>query len=128
MLSCCPGPRRHPVSDGGPVRVVESTVSRGSDYAELMRRVKRAGLLQHRPRVAVLRIALIGILLAAGWTAFAVLGESWWQLAVAGYLAVIFTQVGFLGHDAGHRQLFRSRRANHVVGLLSADLGIGLGI
>ena len=26
------------------------------------------------------------------------------------YLAVMFTQVGFLGHDAGHRQIFGSRR------------------
>ncbi|GAA3450219.1 acyl-CoA desaturase [Dactylosporangium matsuzakiense] len=41
-------------------------------------------------------------------------------------LAVLFTQVGFLGHDAGHRQIFRSRRANDVTGLLHANLLIGL--
>jgi len=40
----------------------------------------------------------------------------------------VFTQLGFLGHEAGHRQLFRSRRANEVVGLLSGNLGIGLSI
>lgn len=107
---------------------VEPIVGRGSDYSELMRLVKRAGLLQRRPRVAVMRIALIAVLFAAGWTGFALLGESWWQLAVAGFLALVFTQVGFVGHDAGHRQLFRSSRANHVVGLLSGNLGIGLSI
>jgi len=45
------------------------------------------------------------------------LGDSWWQLLVAVYPAVVFGQISFLGHEAGHRQLFRSRRANDVAGL-----------
>ena len=53
-------------------------------------------------------------------------GSSWWQLAVAAFLAVVFTQIGFLGHDAGHRQVFASRRASYVAGLLVGNLGIGL--
>lgn len=106
--------------------VAEATVSRGSDYAELMRRVRQAGLLDRRPVKAAVRIAVIGLLFAAGWTGFALLGQSWWQLAVAGFLGLVFTQIGFLGHDAGHRQLFRSRRANDVVGLVGGNLGIGL--
>jgi hypothetical protein len=52
-----------------------------------------------------------GGLLTARWAGFVLLAESWWQLAVAAFLAVVFTQTGFLGHDAGHRQIFRSRRA-----------------
>ena len=32
-------------------------------------------------------------LLAAGWAAFVLVGDSWWQLAVAAFLAVMFTQV-----------------------------------
>jgi hypothetical protein len=51
---------------------------------------------------------------------------SWWQLAVAVFLAIMFTQVGFLGHDAGHRQIFRSRKANYVLGVLLGNLSIGL--
>jgi fatty acid desaturase len=39
---------------------------------------------------------------------------------------VIFTQIGFLGHDAGHRQIFRSRRPNDLTGLVHANLAIGL--
>jgi fatty acid desaturase len=34
--------------------------------------------------------------------------------------------MGFLGHDAGHRQIFTSRRASYVTGLLIGNLGIGL--
>jgi fatty acid desaturase len=34
--------------------------------------------------------------------------------------------MGFIGHDAGHRQIFRTRSANYIVGLLHGNLGIGL--
>jgi fatty acid desaturase len=99
---------------------------RGSQYAELSRQVKEAGLLERRPGYYSRKIAVTIAMLAAGWAAFVLLGNSWWQLAVAVFLAVIFTQIGFLGHDAGHRQVFGTRRANYVAGVLLGNLGIGL--
>ena len=39
---------------------------------------------------------------------------------------MVFTQLAFVGHDAGHRQLFRSRRANDLVGLVHANLLVGI--
>jgi fatty acid desaturase len=45
---------------------------------------------------------------------------------VAAYLAVMFAQAGFIGHDAGHRQILASRRGNYVLGVLHGNLGIGL--
>jgi fatty acid desaturase len=98
----------------------------GSEYAQLSRQVRLAGLLDRRPRYYTWKIAATVVLLAAGWAAFAVVGDSWWQLPIAAFLAVMFTQVGFLGHDAGHRQIFRSRKANYVIGVLLGNLGIGL--
>jgi fatty acid desaturase len=103
-----------------------SAPRRGSDYAELSRQVKEAGLLKRRPGYYAWKIPMTLGLLAAGWAVFAVAGNSWWQLAVAAFLAVIFTQVGFLGHDAGHRQVFGTRRASYVAGVLLGNLGIGL--
>jgi fatty acid desaturase len=100
--------------------------ARGSEYAQLSKRIRQAGLLDRRPRYYAWKIGITAVLLAAGWAAFALVGDSWWQLAVAAYLAVMFTQVGFLGHDAGHRQILRSRKANYVVGVLHGNLGIGL--
>ena len=100
--------------------------SRGSDYAELSRLVRAAGLLDRRPGYYRVRIALTVASFAVGWTAFALLGASWWQLVTAAFLAVVFVQLGFLGHDAGHRQVFRSRRHNDLLGLLCANLLIGL--
>jgi fatty acid desaturase len=85
---------------------------RGSEYAQLSRQVRNAGLLDRRRPYYIWKIAVTAALLAAGWTAFVLVGDSWWQLAVAVFLAVMFTQVGFLGHDAGHCQVFRSKRAN----------------
>jgi fatty acid desaturase len=98
----------------------------GSDYAELLIRVRSAGLLHRRPGYYAARITVNTVLYAAGWVAFVLIGDSWWQLATAAFLAVIFTQTGFLGHDAGHRQIFRSRRANDLAGLLLGNLGIGM--
>jgi fatty acid desaturase len=69
---------------------------------------------------------LVGAAAAVGVTAFVLLGQSWWQLALAVYWAVVFTHVGFLGHDAGHQQIFRHRRWNDLLGLVLSNLGIGL--
>jgi fatty acid desaturase len=102
------------------------TTRRGSDYAELSRRIKQTGLLQRRSAYYTAKIAVTVVMLAAGWTAFFLLGDSWWQLATAVYLGFAFTQVAFLGHDAGHRQIFGTRRANGLVGLVLGNLGIGV--
>ena len=63
------------------------------------------------------RIAATAALLVGGWVAFVLVGESWWQIAVAVVLAILFTQIGFLGHDAGHRQISRSARTSYVLGI-----------
>jgi fatty acid desaturase len=98
----------------------------GSQYAELSRQVRAAGLLQRRPGHYIWRIAVTGLALAAGWAAFILVGDSWWELGVAVFLAVAFAQAGFLGHDAGHRQITGSRRASSILGILLGNLGIGL--
>jgi fatty acid desaturase len=102
------------------------TAGGGSDFAHLMRRVKAAGLLERRLGYYLTKIAVTGGLLATAWAVFVVVGDSWWQLFVAGFLAVVFTQIGFIGHDAGHRQIFHSKRANYLVGLVHGNLAIGL--
>jgi fatty acid desaturase len=101
-------------------------VQRGTAYAALSRLVRQEGLLERHPRYYLVRIALTAAALAGGWAAVVLVGNSWWQLLVAVYMAGVFTQIGFLGHDAGHSQIFRSRRANYVTGLIHGNLGIGL--
>jgi fatty acid desaturase len=107
-------------------RSVSAPKGRWSEYTQLSRQIKQAGLLDRRRGWYAARIGLNLALLAAGWAAFASIGESWWQLVTAAYLGVVFTQVAFVGHDAGHRQIFRSRRANDLVGLAHANLLCGV--
>jgi fatty acid desaturase len=91
-------------------------VGRGSDFAELAKGIKDAGLLDRRYGYYVAKMAANAVMLAGAMTAFVLLGDSWWQLLVAGFLALVTTQLAFTGHDAGHRQIFASRRANDAVG------------
>ncbi len=119
-------PTIHSAPDAASDSATGGATARGSDFADLMRRVKAAGLLERRPGYYAAKIAVTGGLLATGWAGFVLIGDSWWQLAVAAFLAVVFTQIGFIGHDAGHRQIFRSKRANYLVGLLHGNLAIGL--
>ncbi|MGW1449797.1 fatty acid desaturase family protein [Micromonospora sp. NPDC002411] len=99
---------------------------RGSEYADLSRLVRNAGLLDRRPRRYAARVtAVLGGLILLG-VLFVRLGPSWWQTVTAAGVAVLLAQLAFLGHDAGHRQIFRSRRANDVVGLVCANLVTGI--
>jgi fatty acid desaturase len=105
---------------------VPSRTSRWSEYTRLSGQIKQAGLLDRRRGWYAAEIGLNLGLLAAGGVAFVLLGDSWWQLLTAAYLAVVATQLTFVGHDAGHRQIFRSRRANDLVGLVHGNLLVGI--
>jgi fatty acid desaturase len=108
------------------VRPVVAARGGWGEFTQLSRQVRQAGLLERRHGWYAARITLNLALLAAGLAALVVVGESWWQLVTAAYLAVVFTQIAFVGHDAGHRQLFRSRWANDLVGLAHANLLVGV--
>ncbi|GAA2602922.1 acyl-CoA desaturase [Streptomyces roseoviolaceus] len=79
-----------------------------------------------RPGYYALRITMVAGLYVGGWATVALIGDSWWALAAAGFLAVVFGQVALLAHDAAHRQVFRRRRASEVSGRI-AGAGIGMG-
>jgi fatty acid desaturase len=113
-----------PADHAGPKEATPT--SRGSDYAALSREVRQSGLLKRRPGYYGVKVGANLLLLAAGWTAFALIGQSWWQLLTAAFLAVMFTQTGFIGHDAGHHQIAASKRVNNLLGRVHADLLIGL--
>ena len=93
-----------------------------SDFAQLSALVKQAGLLERRRGYYCARIGVNLAVYAAAWVVFALLGDSWWQLAVAVVLAAMSTQLAFIGHDAGHKQIFSSRKWNEVVGYVHSGL------
>lgn len=103
-------------------------VRRGSDFADLSRTVRAAGLLERRTGWYARTAALAFGAFAVCWVMFGLVGDSWWQLLVAVALALASTQLAFIGHDAGHKQIFRTRRANDIAGYLPAALtGLSFG-
>lgn len=119
------GDAAEPAGDARPVGV---RTGHGSDFSELVRMVKQRGLLDPRRAYYAAKMAVNSAMLAIGAVVFVLLGDSWWQVATAVVLAGVFTQLAFVGHDAGHRQIFRSRRANDLVGLVHGCMtGISYG-
>ncbi|MBG0560072.1 fatty acid desaturase family protein [Actinoplanes aureus] len=98
----------------------------GSDFSELNRRINAAGLLRRRPAYYAARLSLVGLALVGGWTAFFLIGSSWWTLAVAVFLAVVFAQVALVAHDLAHRQVFRTNKPSARAGLIAGNLAIGM--
>ncbi len=96
------------------------------DFQALATQIRAAGLLDRRLGYYSVRIVLTLGAFAVGWAAFFAVGASWATLGVAALLGILSTQLGFLGHDAGHLQIFRSRRANRLLGLLIGNGLIGL--
>src|SRR6195952_5226500 len=97
-----------------------------SDFAELGRRVNAAGLLQRRPAYYAARLGLVSLAVIGGWTAFFLVGASWWTLVVAAFLAVVFTQVALVAHDLAHRQVFRTNTPSARAGVIAGNLVIGM--
>src|SRR5712692_2148599 len=86
---CLPGvPVRPSEAETAVTRQVQlapasSAPRRGSEYAELSRQVKEAGLLEPRRGYYIGKIAVTIGMLVTGWAAFVLVGQSWWQPAVA---------------------------------------------
>jgi fatty acid desaturase len=66
---------------------------------------------------------LLNLAMYAATIAVLVLAEPvWLKLATAAAAAFVFTQIGYIGHDAGHRQIFARPWRNDVVGLCLGPL------
>src|SRR5512139_3834375 len=99
----------------------------GSDFAPLSRQIRASGLLDRRTGYYALVIGLNLLGTAGIWVALALIGDSWWQVALAVPAALLSARTGFLGHDAGHRQISGSSRVTRVLGLLFGNLMLGMG-
>jgi len=93
----------------------------------LKRLIKKNGLLDPQPAYYAGKTAHTLGLLAVGLNLLFVLGDSWFQLLNAVYLAFVFVQISLLAHDFGHRQFsFRGPRKNDWLTLVFGNLLLGL--
>ncbi len=97
-----------------------------NDFTELARAVGDSGLMRRRYGYYWTRLIAAPLAIGVALAAFVLIGDTWWQLFTAAALAVIFTQVAMLGHDAAHRQIFRSGRWNDWVTLIIGNLLVGM--
>jgi fatty acid desaturase len=97
-----------------------------TEYSALLRTVRDAGLLRRRRGFYIGMFAILTAVLAGIGAGFALLGDSWWQLILAGALGLVLTQFAFLAHEASHRQVFESGKANDVAGRTLANLVVGI--
>lgn len=103
------------------------TVDLGTaSYAELKRIVKAQGLLEKQHLYYTLRIASNFLLLALGLSVLVIVDNPWIQVANAAYLAFVTTQIGLIGHDAGHRQITRSSRMSYLLNYLHGNILMGI--
>jgi len=118
--------------DGGTLGAVRRTTPKGrtpnptSEYSALLRTVRDAGLLQRRTGFYVVVFALLSTALVGIGFGVVLLGDSWFQLLLAGALGIVLTQFAFLAHEASHRQVFESGKANDVAGRTLANLVVGI--
>jgi fatty acid desaturase len=125
-----PGPSATPRSPNEPSRSGAPASPRrdraGSSFTALTRSIHEMGLMRRRYGYYWAKLIGAVFILAAWVVGFILIGDSWWQLANAGILAVLMTQIAFLGHDAAHRQIFKSGRWNDWVSLIIANLLVGM--
>ncbi len=115
-------------ADAGPrPRLVKPlTLPAPSDYAVLKRRIKEAGLLDKQPWYYAMSITAnisvfvlcLGLLLT--------LRNPWLQATDAVALGIVFGQLGFQVHDAGHQQMFKKSWKNNLVGFITGTMLMGM--
>lgn len=98
------------------------------DYSVLAKIVRESGLLRRRYAYYWTRLGLAVGAFVGVWIGVVLVGDSWWQLALAVALAFVLAQLAFLGHDSAHRQIFRSRPWNDWTARILASAFVGLSI
>lgn len=97
-----------------------------STFTELAQAVRERGLLHRRYGYYWTKLIAAPIAVGVCLLAFVWIGDTWWQLFTAAALAIVFTQIAFLGHDAAHRQIFVSGRWNDWISIILGDLLVGM--
>ncbi|MFP7760418.1 fatty acid desaturase family protein [Marisediminicola sp. LYQ134] len=97
-----------------------------TEYSALLRTVRAEGLLERRTGFYALMFSLVTVALGGLITGFVLLGDSWFQLLIAAGLGIVLTQYAFLAHEASHRQVFESGKANDIAGRVIANLFVGI--
>src|SRR5687768_4915303 len=97
-------------------------ISADLGYVELKRRLKQEGVFDRQyVFYAMQAVVAVGLFVLSLGLLF-ILEPFWLKLLDAVLLTIAFVQVGYLLHDAGHRQIFAKPRHNDMVMLVAGFL------
>jgi fatty acid desaturase len=103
------------------------TTAPANDFAGLRRLLMERGLLRRQPGYFTYKIIITFLLYAAAIISLFFIHSVWLLVLDAVFLAFVYGQLGLLGHDAGHHQIFRSTLWNDVIAYpCTFALGISL--
>jgi fatty acid desaturase len=91
-------------------------------YPELRDIIKDHGLLDRQRAYYWFKMISTLLLFGIGITVLVLIDNTWILMANAAFFAFVFGQSGYVGHDAGHRAVFASKRGNEIVGLSVSSL------
>ncbi|QGF23050.1 fatty acid desaturase family protein [Raineyella fluvialis] len=97
-----------------------------STFRPLINRIKSSGLMGGATRFYVVTGIALVVATAAIVAGLVLLSGSWWALLLAPLLAIVWGQISFVAHDAGHKQLPGPRSLSHRVGLVAANVLLGV--
>lgn len=97
-----------------------------TDFIALTEQVRAAGYMQREVKWYTGRLIRQGLGYVAILALFLTLGQSWWQMVTAVLLGFLTTQTAFIGHDAAHRQVYESAKANAWLSRITANLFVGM--
>lgn len=94
-----------------------ATLYNPQDFLELQKLIREHGLLKRSPVYYAWKIASTFALWASSFVFLYLLRDHAWLalLICAPYMAFAYGQIGLLGHDAGHRQIFSSATWNDII-------------
>lgn len=94
-------------------------------YSQISEVVRELGLLRRARWFYAIVGAIIVLALGGAITGFILLGNSWFQLLIAGALGLIFTQIAFVTHEAAHCQVLSLGPANdRLARVLAGSIGL----
>lgn len=110
----------------GPADETAAPPTGASEFTPLLRTARSQGLLERRHGWYALGITANAVVMAGIVTGVVLLGDSWWVLSLAPVLAVFCARTAFIGHDAGHAQITGNKATGRVIGLVHANLLLGM--
>ncbi len=95
-------------------------------YTQVAQVIRERGLLHRAYGFYVAVAAALVVGLGGCIAGFVLLGASWFQLLIAGALGILLTQFAFLTHEAAHKQVLTSGKANEWLARILAAGVVGV--